>query len=71
MSKNALTGFRTQDVDTRYHVVRELIEDGFIKINFFHSVENGSDLFTKNVNQELYAKYTKKFLEDSGVHNTG
>ena len=71
MSENALTGFRTRHVDTRYHFVREFIEDGFIKIDFVRSVENDSDLFTKNVNQELYAKHTKKFLEDSGVHSTG
>jgi hypothetical protein len=71
MSENASTGFRTRHVDTRYHFVREFIEDGFIKIEFVRSVENDTDLFTKNVNQELYAKHTKKFLEDSGVHSTG
>jgi hypothetical protein len=70
MSENASTGFRTRHVDTRYHFVREFIEDGFIKIEFVRSVENDSDLFTKNVNQELHAKHTKKFLEDNGVHST-
>jgi hypothetical protein len=71
MSENALTSFCTWYVDTRYHFVREFIEDGFIKIKFVHSVENDSYLFIKNINQELYAKHTKKFLEDSGVHSTG
>jgi hypothetical protein len=65
------TGFRTWHLDTRYHFVREFIEDGFIKIEFVRSVENDSDLFTKNVKQKLYAKHTKKFLEDSGVFSTG
>jgi hypothetical protein len=69
MSENALTGFR--HVDTRYHFVREFIEDGLINIELVRSVENDSDLFTKNVNQELYAKHAKKILEDSGVHSTG
>jgi hypothetical protein len=55
MSENALTGFCTWHGDTRYHFVREFIEDGFIKIKFVRSAENDSDLFTKNVNQELYA----------------
>jgi hypothetical protein len=59
MSENASTGFRTRHVHTRYHFVREFIEDGFIKIEFVRSVENESDLFTKNVNQMLYAKHTK------------
>jgi hypothetical protein len=70
MSENASAGFRTRHVDTRYHFVREFIKDGFIKIEFVRSVGNDSDLFTKNVNQELYAKHTKKFWEDSGVHST-
>jgi hypothetical protein len=59
MSENVSTGFRPCHVDTRYHFVREFIEDGFIKIAFFRSAENDSDLFTKNVNQELYEKHTK------------
>jgi hypothetical protein len=71
MSENALTGFRTWQVDTRYDFVREFIEDGFIKIEFVRSADNDYDLFTKNVNQELYEKHTKKFLEDSEVHSTG
>jgi hypothetical protein len=69
MSENALTGFRTRHVDTRYDFVREFIEDGFIKIEFVRSAENESDLFTKNINQEFYEKDTKKFLEDSQVYS--
>jgi hypothetical protein len=34
MSENALTGICTRHVDTRYHFVREFIEDGFIKVVF-------------------------------------
>jgi hypothetical protein len=30
MSKNALTGFFIWHMDTRYHFIREFIEDGFI-----------------------------------------
>jgi hypothetical protein len=70
MSENASTGFCTWHVDIRYHFVRELIEDCFIKIELVRSGENDSDLFTKNVNQELYVKHTKIFLEDSEVHST-
>jgi hypothetical protein len=32
VSENALTGFRTWHVDTRYHFVQEFIKDDFIKI---------------------------------------
>jgi hypothetical protein len=46
MYENALTDFRTWHVDTRYHFVREFIEDGFIKIEFVRSAENDSDSLT-------------------------
>ena len=65
MSENASTGFRTRHVDTRYHFVREFIDTGFIKIEFVRSVENNSNVFTKNVNQELYEKHKTIFFVDS------
>jgi hypothetical protein len=70
MSENASTSFRTRQVDTRCHFVQEFIEDGFIKIEFVRSIENDSDLFTKNVNQELYEKHTKKYLDNSEFYST-
>ena len=66
MAQNASSGVRTRHVDTRYHYVRENLEDGIIKIEFVRSDENHSDIFTKNVNQEIYQKHVKNFLEDSG-----
>jgi hypothetical protein len=71
MTENALTGFCTWHVDTHHHFVWDFVEDGFIKVKFVRSVEKDSDLFTKNVNQEMYEKHTKKFLEDSEFHSTG
>jgi hypothetical protein len=54
MSEHALTGFRNQHVDTRFHFAQEFIEEGFIKIEFFRLAENDSILFTKNIRQEKY-----------------
>jgi hypothetical protein len=34
ISQNASTGVRTRHVDTRYHFIRENVEDGIIKIEF-------------------------------------
>jgi hypothetical protein len=51
-------------------LVREFIEDGFINIEFVRSAENDSDLFTKNIDQELHEKRTKKFPEDREVYST-
>jgi hypothetical protein len=33
-AENSLTGVRTRHVDTRYHFIREFIEDDFIKVEF-------------------------------------
>ena len=64
MSQNSSTGVRTRHVDTRYHFIRENIEDGIIKMEFVKSLDNDSDIFTKNVNHESYEKHAKKFLQN-------
>jgi hypothetical protein len=48
-------------VDTGYHSVQEFIEDNFIKIEFFCSAKNYSDLCIKNGIQELHERHKKKF----------
>jgi hypothetical protein len=42
--------------------VRENLEVGIINIEFVKSIENNSDIFTKNVSQEIYDKHVTKFL---------
>ena len=37
MSKNVLTSSRTKHTDTRYHFVREFVEEEFVKIIFVRS----------------------------------
>jgi hypothetical protein len=65
MAQNVSSGVRTRHIDARYHYVRENSEEGIINIEFIKSVENDSDIFTKNVSQEIYDKHVTKFL---GVH---
>jgi sulfatase maturation enzyme AslB (radical SAM superfamily) len=64
MAQNSSSGVRTRHVDTRYHFVRENLDDGIIKIEFIESVENQSDIFTKNVTQEIYERHVETFLEE-------
>jgi hypothetical protein len=58
----ALSGKRTHQIDTRYHYVRENLEEGILNIKLVMSIENNSDIFTKNVSQEIYDKHVTKFL---------
>jgi len=57
LSKNATTGNRTKHIDTRYHFVREYIEDGIVKVIFVRSEDNDADIFTKNLNTETFNKH--------------
>ena len=57
LAKNATTGNRTKHIDTRYHFVREYVEDGIIKVRFVRSEENHADIFTKNLNIEKFEKH--------------
>ena len=59
LAKNATTGNRTKHIDTRYHFVREYIEDGIVKVIFVRSEANDADLFTKNLNGETFNKHCK------------
>jgi hypothetical protein len=60
MSENASASSRTKHVDTRYHFVREYVEDGFIRIVFVRTANNVSDSFTKNVTGDVYDAHTKR-----------
>jgi hypothetical protein len=62
MSKNVSTSSRTKHVATRYHVVREFVEEGFVKIIFVRSEDNISDPFTKNTPSSIYKKQTAEFV---------
>jgi hypothetical protein len=62
MAQNASSGVRMRHIDTSYHYVRENLEEGIINIEFVKSIENDSDIFTKNVSQKICAKHVTKFL---------
>ena len=64
MSENSTTNSRTRHVDTRYHYVREKVEDGEIEIVFVKSLENVSDGFTKNVKGDIHEAHVHEMIWD-------
>jgi hypothetical protein len=62
MVENNMSNNQTKHVNTRYHFVRELIEDGKVKVEFERSEINDSDIFTKNLRGESFKKHNKKFM---------
>ena len=63
LAKNRVLSNRTKHIGVRYHFVREYIEDGIIKIIFVRSKDNDADMFTKNLQKELFNKHRKNVMD--------
>ena len=53
-ANNKSLGQRTKHIDTRYHFVREYIEDGVLKVVYVKSEDNDSHIMTKNTNGSTF-----------------
>jgi hypothetical protein len=62
MASNVTTSTQTKHVDVLYHFVRELVEEGFIKIIFVGRKDDDPDIYTKNKSREIHDKHTKKLM---------
>ena len=71
LANNAVSGPRMKHVDIRYHFVQDLIEDGIIEISFVKSEENHSDIFTKNLGEELFKKHIANFMSTFRIDGKG
>ena len=67
MAKNEPSNHQTKHINTRYHFVRELIEDGIIEVEFVRSENNDSNIFTKNLGRELFKRHSGKIMAEK--HN--
>ena len=63
MSQNVNTSSRTKHVDIRTKYVNEYCEDGVLKIIFVKSVDNDSDIMTKNLGADLHSKHSNKLIK--------
>ena len=64
LAENATSSKRTKHVATRYHYVRDYIEDGILKVVFVRTAENQSDPDTKNLAVEPFLKHIGKYMFD-------
>jgi Reverse transcriptase (RNA-dependent DNA polymerase) len=62
LAGNRNSSDRSKHIDMKYHFVRDLIDEGLIDVKFVRSNENLADLFTKNLNGELYEAHSSKLL---------
>jgi hypothetical protein len=57
LATNSQVGMRTKHIDVRYHFSRDKVEDGSIRFVYVRSEDNPSDLFTKNVKQQIHDRH--------------
>ena len=57
---------RTKHVDTRYHWIKEFIDDEIVQVKYIKSVDNTSDICTKNLPPNLFEKHSSKLITDVG-----
>ena len=62
LANNSSVSERTKYVDLRAHFVRDMIKDQVIEINFVKSVENDSDIMTKNQQGQHYIHAKSKLV---------
>ena len=62
LANNQTVNGRTRHVNIRYHFVRQLIEDGTVKVEFVRSKENKADAWTKNLDANLFHKHVDSYV---------
>ena len=59
LAENWSTTGKTKHIDVRFHYLREMNEQGMIQIKFVKSEWNVSDIFTKNLSENLFLQHTE------------
>ena len=62
MSENPSSGNQTKHVDVKYHYVREMVVDEFVKILFVRTDDNHADIFTKNVSADVLQRHRRHMM---------
>ena len=57
LMENQAVGQRTKHIDIRYHHIREMIENNWMKVKFIKSEENIADMEMKNLLVNLLEKH--------------
>ena len=64
LMNNWSVGGRTQHINVKYYFLRDLKEQNIVKVEWIPSGENSSDMFTKNLPTDLFAKHSSNFCGD-------
>ena len=64
LMNNWSVGGRTRHIDVKQYFIRDLKEEGLIKIQWIPTEEMTADLFTKNLSTEQFEKHSQVLLGD-------
>ena len=53
IARNPVFHARTKHIEIQYHFVREKVLDGTISLEYYSTVDNAADIFTKPLPQQL------------------
>jgi hypothetical protein len=60
LAKNPIFHERTKHVDVHCHFIRQLVEDGSIKLQYCPTEDQTADILTKSLGLEKYVKFWDK-----------
>ena len=49
---------RTKNIDTRYHFIRQYVQNDIIKINLVQTNNNREDIFTNNTSEDIFCTHS-------------
>jgi hypothetical protein len=62
MAENITATPKSKHINTQAKFVTQFIQDGFLKIIFVKTKQNTFDIFTKNVNSEIYENHKDDYI---------
>ena len=57
---------RTKHVDTRYHWIKEFVDNELVRVSYVKSENNVTDVLTKNLQPRLFEKHASELVTDVG-----
>ena len=70
MFNNWSSGGRTRHMDARVNFVRELKEEGLLRVHWIAGTDNCADLFTKNLPGPLFDRHVRVSCGDDEYMGT-
>merc|ERR1712038_2212673 len=70
LANNWSVGGRTRHVEVKQHFLRDMKEQGLIRVEWLPTAENDSDLFTKNLGGPEFNKHTSSYCGDDEYYKS-